>query len=355
MSYPGNIAVTYWSEQVYNDTTEDILASFETSLEIPLVRQASKYVCAIERMELSSGCIPFYEVDDDPDASEINVLTLLPENFHEYLQNEHKIKAVWIYILGENFKDIFVSIPIFGRYYGLAPLIESINNELIRQKVGDKYGFYLEPGGQISVSYLKDVSEADEQYAFPNIALSFSSDILASIFGLPTEPVQLFERSEDWYFNYSEWTPFGPNKFMTKTSRIDCGQIPSLVLLRSNLPLQSDQSGQAKVNIVTDFNIVGSYSSSSTTDFIVQTDESKPINLMHYDDFRSGFGSTWTNNSNGMIIYTPAERRWLNFSAPVPIVSIRFWIEYVTNDGTRVEAMIPPGGKFSLKLGLYLM
>ena len=119
----------------------------------------------------------------------------------------------------------------------------------------------------------------------------------------------------------------------SKYPRFDCGDEIDHIRLVSNLDLVSDNLGQAKTNIVTDVANPTSVSGSAS----------------------SGLNPTYgyTFSQRQKLMYVPYQRRFLNFSSPVPIQILRISCEYVRSDGTSSIIKIPRGGNFSIKLGFY--
>lgn len=349
----GSLAVTYWSSQVYNKptypvNTTDIMeidAVIEDNLAIPLVEQASRYVCAVERMELSSNAIFYYSANRDPESDVFDI--------------------TYIYLVGNNSMDPTLNKlyewPISGNYTNLQAFINSLN------EIGEKYLFTnqanetynmekgkwsLDQNGAILFTFLENMANLSATFLFPLVGFAFSTERLASIFGLPKNPTGW--ETADWYATFSDFTISEDTtdhfyQFKTKHSRFDVGQIPSLLLIRSNLPFESDQSNATKTNIVTDFSI--SSVTSMNAAYAIEKIQPQP-NLSFYHAENTGFD--WSSNNGGLIVYIPQERRWLNFSAPLPLITLRFWVEVVYNDGYKEIVKLPYGGKFSLKLGFYL-
>lgn len=358
-SFFKNIAVTYWTAQIYNDTTGDIRCEIDEEFTSPLVDAASNYVCSVERMELSGNNIFFYNANSDS----TNVINPRISTFK---------KCCVLYFLDSSLQinsSVF-EMYIYGSYSSLGSLIDSMN---YWKRVPDDNGhtmewmnFSLTTDGKIRMVIQNPyTSIADEDEQFPQdsevtyrfgdadtgLVLMFSSPTMASIFGLPRTFTGDDYDPELWFNTFSDVTWFDDLAFQTKSSRVDCGVIPTMIQLRSTLPFESDQVSSTKTNIVTDFNIVANSASSfNLTNFgNTKRADAVPMSVdkLEGEGVSLGMGS--------MIIYTPAERRWLNFSAPIPIYQIRLWVELVFNDPDQVNVyFIPPGGKFSIKLGLYL-
>ena len=357
-SFFKNIAVTYWTAQIYNDTDEDMRAEIDEEFTSPLVDAASNYVCSVERMELSGNNIFFY------DTSNLNTYNVALSSVYP---------CSFIYFLDEDYdtSNTAYTMSIYSNYSSLGSLIESMNSWKrfpdFHNNTGEWLNFSLSSDGKIRVILQNEYITIDDEGKDPEvyssnfwrfnrtngIVMAFSDPKLASIFGLPhTIDAIKYPNPKIWFEAFSNLTPYLDMCFETKSSRVDCGNIPTMLQLRSTMPFESDQVSSTKTNIVTDFNIVAN----SDANFVltpkgttIGTNLTVKQNLDYLASDAIGMGM------GSMIIYTPNERRWLNFSAPLPIYNVRLWVELISNDPDETNVYyIPPGGKFSIKLGLYL-
>lgn len=348
MSFFQKLAVTYWTDQVYNDTSESIEATMEVQFPTPLIDSASNYICAVERLELSGNGIYFYTPDLDDEADDDKF------GFGKYSTS----------IIVTDSSDVPLYIYyIFGSFYNLAELLEYLNDWGTNVYDSGENNFAgltwkLSLGGKIIIDIENEKDESDNNYEFgtsSGIKIAFTSDVLATIFGLPKDPSNY--TAKKWFQVFSDITAAGPYRFQTISSRLDVGIIPTMIQLRSNLPFESDQVSQAKTNIVTDFNIVANTSTGiGYTISPTRQNQGERVDPFSGDSFTSQPASgTISQGCGSMIVYNPPERRWLNFSAPIPIYYIRLWVELVYNNPDEVRKVsLPPGGKFSIKLGFYL-
>lgn len=99
------------------------------------------------------------------------------------------------------------------------------------------------------------------------------------------------------------------------------------ITIKSNLNLVSDTIGEEKTNIVTDLSIPAGLSASS--------------------------GGGYSYSARDKLIYTPSERRYLNFNSTAPVQVIRLFVEYQTPDKTRRIVRLPHGGVFNVKLAFF--
>lgn len=338
MSFFKDLNVTYWTNTLYNDSDININATMEESFNNPLIDVASNYVCAIERMEISSNAIPFYDADTDPDNSFIDIDIGDNRTDRVYYTN--------IYINLSNDVDILHATHVYkviGKFYSLQDLITYLQLSAVNTLSGIDLNGKFSLGSDGTIMY-QCYENFNSSFIYSN-CIQFSSRILASIFGLPTNNII----GEEWYSTYSQ-SDFSlyPQIFKTKYSRIDAGNIPSTIQIGSNLPFESDQVNTAKVNIATDFALAFSASNSTNYNLVPATAVN---NNNSQKNIITGYG--WSFNNGGMIIYNPNERRWLNFSAPTPISQIRLSVLYITNDGISHQVVLPKGCKFSIKIGFY--
>lgn len=348
MSFFKDLNVTYWTNTLYNDSDIDINATMEESFNNPLIDVASNYVCAIERMEISGNAIPFYDVDTDISMNTNGQNNVKTTNVDVGDGTSDSVIYTNIYI---NFGsgaaiDVINAVYVYtvvGKFYSLQDLITylQLHGDSTSNPNGgvDTYGkFSLGSDGCI----IYQLYENFDYYFNYSSCIQFDSPTLASIFGLPLRNTI----AHLWFGTYSQFSfDLWPQQFKTKYSRIDAGNIPSTIQLGSNLPFESDQVNTAKTNIATDFALA--YSSTNSTSYQFETENQYGYrkNIIN--------GYSWSFNNGGMIIYNPNERRWLNFSAPTPISQIRLSVLYITNDGTSTQVKLPPGCKFSIKIGFY--
>lgn len=99
------------------------------------------------------------------------------------------------------------------------------------------------------------------------------------------------------------------------------------ITIKSNLNLVSDTIGQEKTNIVTDLSV--------------------PANLSASSD------GGYAYSARDKLIYTPSERRYLNFNSTAPVQVIRLYCEYTSPDGAKRMVKLPHGGVFNIKLAFF--
>jgi hypothetical protein len=324
VNYFSQINVEYWAGTTYNSgygANSEKDCTIEEQLAIPLVEEADKYVCAVERMEVSGNGIYYYSTYLDPEAVDYKVkFTIYEKDLLEW--------------------ETLKAMDFTGQFYSLINVIQALNELLEEQNMSDDFSFEIHRSGQISFNISKTST-----YEFPDISIGFKSARLSSLFGLPVLPTvitTLYPTNAAWYAANSGHTLYPDTEFITPYSRIDAGIIPTILLLRSNLPFFSDQSSSEKVNIVTDLSISGNFGVGH--------------NWVYSTDSETWIQDSYSTSENGygcLIQYIPQERRWLNFSSPIPITNIRLWIDVVYADSSVERLTLPPGCRFTVKLGLW--
>lgn len=199
-----------------------------------------------------------------------------------------------------------VNIDIDTNAYTLNELIDLISNKAsqVEQFSTAKFSIYIDVSGYICI----DLDYEKYSLTIPTY--------LNYILGMEDDDVPADNGT--WYSKYP---------------RFDCGDEIDHIRLVSNLDLVSDNLGQAKTNIVTDVANITSISGSSSSG--------------------QNPNYAYTFSQRQKLNYTPYQRRFLNFSSPVPIQILRLSCEYVRSDGTSSVIKIPRGGNFSIKLGFY--
>lgn len=110
--------------------------------------------------------------------------------------------------------------------------------------------------------------------------------------------------------------------------RWDCGDSFQKIRISSNLPVYSDVVGQGRNNTLTDLSADISISASKD--------------------------GSYSYTPRGRLIYNPQQRRYLNFTSPAPLNSLRITAEYVDIDNNSFPIQLRRGCSFSLKLGFWL-
>lgn len=210
-------------------------------------------------------------------------------------------------IVAADEKD-YQEIALTKDVYSLPDLIDYLNGLLDEQDPTSysklyNLGFTLEANGFVTMSFTN----------FATLTITLPT-ILNHILGIESEDIddaEIFVTSR-----YPRW---------------DIGDMIDHIRLVSNLDLVSDTVGQARTNIVTDVAVPSSISQSIV-----------------------GISSeNYSINQRQKLNYTPFERRYLNFSSPVPIQTIRVYAEYVLSDGSSYIINLPRGASFSVKFGFY--
>jgi len=284
--------VIYWTGQVYNDSASEIDAVISEQFTSPLVEKCTDYVLAIERFEVNLNGVPYYDKSAQNDTI---IFTYVIGG----------VNTVVVILLTDN--------TIEREIYSLLQLLDEINAligaNLLLATAGmsinmDDYGYIYFSWTNVNVTAM-DIAVNDHLNEY--IGFESTTGIIQANGG----------------YLYSTYP------------RFDTGDLCEHVRIVSNLMLVSDTSGQAKTNIVTDVGAISSYSTS------------------HAGLPGNGGQTTFSLSQRQKLCYQPAQRRWLNFAAPVALTYISIWAEYVRPDGESVTISLPRGAMFAIKLGFY--
>src|SRR6478736_6554208 len=114
-SYFKDLNVCYWQGATYNNTNENKQAMIDIDLGLPLLDEASNYVCAVERLELSGNNIAYYDSEQDT--------FLYPGDAGN--------NTVMILGLALNRNIPEVEISVLGKFFSLPDLIQELNKKLV--------------------------------------------------------------------------------------------------------------------------------------------------------------------------------------------------------------------------------
>jgi hypothetical protein len=272
----------YWTKELCNTSKDGTIinADISETFTSNLVEQANDWVVAVERFELSTNAIPYYDGG---------------------FNNEN----IRVYNLAD---DIEVAVPVQTialnnvKGYSLQDTLKQVVEQMGGNGVPSGDGnFNLTMDREGFVSFTR-TNQATYKVVFPQK--------LTQVLGLTGDDP-----------NTATWRSVYP--------RVSCGDELGHIRISSNLNIISDTVGQAKTNIITDLSVPSSISASSEAE----------------DAF------SWSPRDK--IIYTPSEKRYLNFNSSAPIQVIRVFVEYIQPDGTSRLVTLPVGGVFNIKLGFY--
>lgn len=281
--------------KIYDPTTtpdNHIEAIAITQFNAAIIDKASDFLVAIERMELNSNGIPFYDAGQD---------------LKEVITIQSKIDGSEI-----------DTDPLLDSAYSLTHLFEILNTVSFI----DPYDlsqfrctFSISKDGFIILTLL-------DGQDFNKVTIKFPRR-LNMILGIGTADQVQHTPS------YTEVNSFYP--------RVDLGDDLDHIILQTNLPTNSDALGNAKLQVLTDFSVPSNYS-----------------NSLAYGANGTLVKAGFTSNIRQKIIYTPNERRYLELIGDFPIQDITIQAYYRSTDNLIKIVPLPLGGSFEIKLGFYL-
>lgn len=310
MSFLGRIKPKYITLNVMNDGTEgDTLmeAVIVKNFNHDIIDDASKYVCAVERMELSVNAIPVYNCKN----------TLLGGKFEEIICTAYDPNGT------EIDRDVW---QVDDSFYGIDQLINYFNKIVFFQirpyenftttyKV--RIAMTMDANGFFILQMYTDQNNGNI-ILFDKIKLSFPT-YLNYILGFAVQP----DTNHSSYM-YSAYP------------RLDCGDELNHIIISSNLPTVSDNVSGVMSNCLTDFAPPTVYQSSSGI-----------------DNNGSLYLNGYSLNCRQRLIYTPTEKRYLDMISNLALREIQIRAFYVTPWGATNIVNIPIGGTFVIKLGFY--
>lgn len=255
---------TYWSKTLYNPNETLLDADINDTFTINLLQSMNDWVCTVERLELTTNAIPFFDGEYEDEQITVNGVV------------EGDLTTL--------------------KAYSLQDLITKLN-----QMANGRVVWEVDAVGFVTIRRRVDVGG--------DIIIPSS---LNHILGLGDGRL-----------------PHGTPSMSSKTPRFGIGDQLQHIQLRSNMNLVSDTVGQTKSNIVTDIAVNNNFTANV------------------------GGGNNWSYLNRDKLVYTPQQRRWLNFNASSPLQVLRIFAEYVRPDGESRMVKLPRGGIFAIKLGFY--
>lgn len=293
----------------YDETStpdEYLFAEITETYNNPVIDKASDYVCCIERMELSLNAIPFYDARKDTNLP-IEVINIR-SRFPGYTDN------------------VFPTEVIYSAY-SLSQLLNQLSTQYT----------YRNPNFNVNTGNVEPVN-IDIKFA-----LTIDGFIKVSIQGTDFNRIQIeFPRRLNMILGIS-------TKVQPKTGeqdycyssipRLDTGDDLQRIIITTNLPTNSDTTGNVRLPVMTD---IGVENGSAFSSNIILT------NSGIYDS------QGWTVPLRDKLVYVPTERRFLDLNGDFPLNNIQMAALYVTLDKKYKKVPVAFGGEFSLKLGFYL-
>lgn len=310
MSYHRDINVKYWNGSVFNESDELVPAEINENFYIPLLDETLSYICAIERLELSSNTITYYDPDDDV------------ADLDNYTENNNFSK-VMIVLPGNVVWRLYIK-----KCYNLQDIVYQLNHEIERHiLVGEPINvvFGLDDVGRFGMYH----KSHEETYPPTKV---YIPKILRYIVGLPHENILY------------------PNTEIKSTyPREDMGSRTQLIRINSNIPFLSDIVGNSPENVLTDLQAnFGSVSVSySKYDDINVNNENDSTTLMPIQ------ASSFSREIPQKLTYNPFQYRYINMLGQTPLnsINIKAWI--VTRKDQLKPLYLDTGGIFRVKLAFF--
>lgn len=275
----------------YQDIANDIArARIFSNFNPAIVDKASDFLVAVERMELTLCGVPFYDASDFDNNRESLVIRSKQD--------------------GSTF-----TLPLTKSAYSLSHLFEILSAYQYQDPFDSvlfNLTFSITKDGIVVMTIIGGKTFTDIQVEIPRrlnmiLGISLNRQLAATT------------QVESAY------------------PRVDLGDDLDHVILITNLPTNSDNLGNVKNSVLTDFSAPSTYSNSLAYGANGQL-------------IRQGFQT----NIRQKMIYTPTERRYLELLGDFPINNIIVEALYVNPDGAQKYVPLPLGGTFELKLGFYL-
>lgn len=280
------LEVKYWTRSITANTdTGELPARIIQSFDRSLLDKANEWVCAVERLSVNLNTVPFVAEGEQMYFYNVDINTAIPTTVIE------------------------IAYPLFS----LVGLIEYLKEENESLLFTD-YEFHLDRDGIVTI----------HNPVFDTLQFYMSSG-LSNILGFPQT---------------SNVIGLNELEIVSTSPRFDCGDPLQGIQLLSNLPLVSDQVGQDRTNILTDFDAPQNLSTSSTFYDVV-------------DAGTTGPPPAWNFQQRQKIHYFPPTRRYLNIISDAPINYLILDCLWVDPEGKVTPIILPIGGTFSIKLGFY--
>jgi hypothetical protein len=271
------------------DASANIYAAVTTDYDTPIIDKASNYLVAVERFELSLNAIPFYSGEDKESI-------FVRSKSNPLLHDNYDMTSA-------------------DSSYSLTELLDNLNRLTFEHpdhtSVKIQGTFTIDKNGYI-IMKLKNATFAEVTFEFPRR--------LNMILGI-------FEADQ-----------VSGDNVKSRVPRLDMGDNLDHIILKTNLPTFTDSLGNVKTNVMTDFSVPSSFSTSCAP-------SNADLSLVQ---------ASISVNSRQRAIYTPQERRYLELIGDFPVQSISIDAFYVTPQHELRQVMLPFGGIFEIKLGFYL-
>lgn len=283
--------IMYWSGQFGSDEEQGNFAIIDKNYENPIIKDASQYLVAVERVEISLHEVPFFR-RDVVDVGEDGVSVVANGIVVATMRMTTTTSAMAFF---EEFADVLIALIL--RVPGVAPL---------------NFDCAMEYGGFLKIEW--------DQW--DHVGFRFGKRV-ARIIGKKS---------------IGHDNTLGPNVlhvYRTVGPRLDIGDEMQRIVVSSNIPIVSDRFGQTRQNVLADFAVENSVSAAFDPD-LETFDRVQPV-----------------INPRQRMLYFPSLRRFKNISAAVPLKRFRIEALYQDFDGKLHDIPLGIGGIFSVKLAFY--
>lgn len=303
MSFYRDTNVVYYNNQVVNNTLKTIEASILQRFPIPFIQDASNYVIVVERLELNTNGIPFYDPLEEPD-NPVNV--------------EDNIFVLTV----TDLSNTKFTLDLTGLSFGLHDF--SINLNTAFQEAVSPYEIFNDFTMDIDIEGFAILTVTNG--AIDNLTNIQFPTLMRNILGIRFEDKQ-------------STTDPKISKIKSIYPRYDMGNLAPLIRLVTDLPLVSDMAGRSTVNMATDLIQAGGTITVSRNVTVTGG--------------QTSFSQTVNTSPKQLLVYSSPKNRYLNMQSQSPINSIYLRCDFVLADGQTRRVLLPPGGRFNIKLAFY--
>jgi len=308
MSLYRDTNVIYYTRELVNETLDKLPAELQQNFDTPLLKNASEYLVAVERLEISTNAIPYYDPPEENTITNKAKSLLTGDREYFFIARIDIVNNV----VSANFQEPSYTIP---------GLIDNLNIQFQTTGQGmQNWLLFISVEGFITLRLTVAEALAVAEIVFPTL--------LNNVLGLD-------------FANIRPSTTPGFEDITSEFPRWDMGDLAPIIRLTGTLPVRSDRLGRGASNMLTDIaNVRGpiSFSKSITAD--------AGNNLI---STTTNFTTTPRQN----LVYAPDRLRWLNMLNQTPITNIFIVAEYVFADGQSRRIQLARGGRFSFKLAFY--
>lgn len=291
--------VFYLTLQTTNlDSADPVEAKVDESFQTPILYGAENYVCAVERFSVHLNGVPFY----DGTGEQIQVI-YTDEGQPPVVLSYYPLDATQAASLADLMAQLFAN-----------------RGDSVHDGGGDNpfdlFNAAVDPEGRVTLTIGDTFADVTATYQ-----LSFA---------LAPKLIQIVGSASI----FPDPIPQGSSVISVTSDfpRFDIGDAVRRIRVSSNLPVISDIVGQSRTNIITDLDVVKSFSTSA-------------------DD--SGTVESFSYSPRQRVEYLPFERRFLNMRSGRPIENITVNCEYVDPFGISRPIVLPLGCSFSIKIGFW--